>query len=361
MKTIFIIPAYKDADYLEGCVKSIQAQTAADQIEDIILVENGSRELEAQAISLGIKYTHSKVKNRASARNHALQLPSNYYYAFIDVDVVLSPQWLEHMLAELSPCTVATGSTTHVGGSKLLNEIRGLIYNRRINSRLPSLNSSNLIIDGNTFHKVQGFKEVYKRAEDTFLTLELSRNLSEITKNPNAKCAVHCNHSFLSFIIPRAFSSAFHFGKMVKSNNLFTMARMSFIELLLSEIKRKSSTSWAAHIFYVWIFLLEYVAFKLARAEQKFKLDRLHSSYIPIVINDKIYILNKYWCALKVGSKPSCLFNYKYGVKLSINSEGLADAVNKLMDRKSNNNTNSLQMGPDQMDQLIKAKVLMTP
>ena len=94
-----IVPVYRAEKYIEGCVRSLQAQSY-DQLE-IILIDDGSPD-ESPAICDAfallddrIRVVHKKNGGASSARNCGLDLAKGKYIVFVDSDDIVPPNGIE--------------------------------------------------------------------------------------------------------------------------------------------------------------------------------------------------------------------------------------------------------------------------
>lgn len=98
-KVSVIVPVHNTEEYLDKCVKSIQAQTLTDI--EIILVENAStdnspavcRELAAE--DSRIKVIHLEIGDLSHARNIGVKHATSEYVAFVDSDDSIAPDMYE--------------------------------------------------------------------------------------------------------------------------------------------------------------------------------------------------------------------------------------------------------------------------
>lgn len=84
-------------------LESLELQTFSREQFEVIVVENGSRELAdvANRTTLAVTYLLLESGNMASARNSGLAQARGAYMLSTDADVVVSPTWVERMVAAL--------------------------------------------------------------------------------------------------------------------------------------------------------------------------------------------------------------------------------------------------------------------
>ena len=109
-----IIPVYKFARYIEGCVSSLLESTAFcdDAVGfELILVDDGSTDgssklcdrlaADPSSAGCGIKVIHQKNSGVSAARNAGLREASGDYVLFVDSDDTLDPRELAKLLKAL--------------------------------------------------------------------------------------------------------------------------------------------------------------------------------------------------------------------------------------------------------------------
>lgn len=105
-KISVIIPVYDVQDYLADCLESVINQTYTNL--EIILVDDGSTDksgviCDEYAQKEGrIKVFHKSNGGVAQARNFALRLVTGKYFAFIDADDVVLPEYLQILYTNLT-------------------------------------------------------------------------------------------------------------------------------------------------------------------------------------------------------------------------------------------------------------------
>lgn len=98
-----IIPVYRAEDFLHRCVDSILDQTFRDF--ELILVDDGSPDNSGAicdayaAQDRRIRVIHQENRGASAARNKGLDQAEGEYVVFCDCDDLVSPLWLEHLVA----------------------------------------------------------------------------------------------------------------------------------------------------------------------------------------------------------------------------------------------------------------------
>lgn len=109
-----IIPHLNQPEFLRACLESLGRQDWPAERTEIIVVDNGSRELpDLAAIGFpGAKLLTEATPGPGPARNRGIAAASGELLAFIDADCRADPGWLSAAVAGLS----RPGSTGVVGG-----------------------------------------------------------------------------------------------------------------------------------------------------------------------------------------------------------------------------------------------------
>ncbi len=126
-KVSIVVPVYNAEKFLEGCVRSITAQTLTDL--EIILVDDGSREPCAKLCDAlakedsRIRVIHKENGGAGLARNAGLALCSGEYVGFVDSDDTVSPEMYETLAAaaEKYSADLVLSGVCYVGGTMFRN------------------------------------------------------------------------------------------------------------------------------------------------------------------------------------------------------------------------------------------------
>lgn len=110
-----LIPVYNRQDYIEECIRSVQAQTYGDF--EILLIDDGSsdetipicRRLMAEDPRIRLHcMAHGGI---SAARNHGLDIARGEYVFFLDSDDIIHPQLLEALVTGLQTTDAAIAAT----------------------------------------------------------------------------------------------------------------------------------------------------------------------------------------------------------------------------------------------------------
>lgn len=109
-----IIPHINQPDGLDACLGSLDAQTMARDFFEVIVVDNGSRELPVEVVAAhpGVKLLQESRPGPGPARNTGVAAARGEILAFIDADCRADPNWLLSIyeaLATLPPGAVLGG------------------------------------------------------------------------------------------------------------------------------------------------------------------------------------------------------------------------------------------------------------
>jgi glycosyltransferase involved in cell wall biosynthesis len=110
-----IIPVYNDAEYLKTCLEALDAQTYPHDLYEIIVVDNGSPDLdqvkEVVAPFKNVILAHESTTGSYAARNRGLSLVKEVI-AFTDADCIPATDWLEtgvKILSTVPNCGLVAG------------------------------------------------------------------------------------------------------------------------------------------------------------------------------------------------------------------------------------------------------------
>ena len=124
----------------------------------------------------------------AALRNRGAEMASGEHLAFIDADILLSSNWIETVLEELtvkSNRVLVSTKAACSGSPSPVEKIWLKINNEKINKAVDSLHARNLFLSKETFKKTGGFPEELTTCEDTHFTNKLSQ-MGEIYITPRA-------------------------------------------------------------------------------------------------------------------------------------------------------------------------------
>ena len=109
-----IIPHLNQPDFLDACLAALEAQTIGRDAFEVIVVDNGSRELPDAIVArrAGVRLLHEKEPGPGKARNTGVKAALGDVFAFIDADCRAHPKWLEAAEAALE----ASPPRTILGG-----------------------------------------------------------------------------------------------------------------------------------------------------------------------------------------------------------------------------------------------------
>lgn len=114
-----IIPSYKPGKYLFECLDTLFNQTLSKDVFEVILILNGCNEPYADRIydyinkhrDFSIKFRQTDVPGVSNARNIGIESVHGEYITFIDDDDIVSPTYLERLLAFSSPTCVGCANS----------------------------------------------------------------------------------------------------------------------------------------------------------------------------------------------------------------------------------------------------------
>lgn len=181
----FIIPACNEERFLADCLKSIEQQTSAGrqnlQLESVVVDCESTDNTRQIASQFNATVISAAISNAGSTRNKGTNQSDSDFYAFIDADCTLPPNWLETCLIHFEdPTVVAVGASQAFAGDdapwieKTWTDIISPNCNNAWNS-VEWLPAFNLMVRSKAFHDVNGFNESLITCEDSDLTFRLSK------------------------------------------------------------------------------------------------------------------------------------------------------------------------------------------
>ncbi len=105
MKISFVVPAYNEEKYIAHCIEGILKELARGQYDaEIIVVNNASSDKTAEVAQSypQVQLVNEMQKGLSRARQAGFAASSGDLIANIDADTILSPGWIDKVLAEFS-------------------------------------------------------------------------------------------------------------------------------------------------------------------------------------------------------------------------------------------------------------------
>lgn len=232
----FVVPVLDGEATIARCLDAIYEQTLLSSIDfEVIVVDNGSSDatlaiLEARK---DISLAHEDRQGRSHARNHGASLARYSHLAFIDCDTILAKDWAGLLWSQLRPPFVIgqTKIETLLGPSS-----GGAIFPAPdpyfVNSQSPlqGIDSAAMMIKSEDFHRFGQFDPSYPRAEDTELTMRLTRaggGLLVVDSTGGFKC----EHRHIFSRIHRSFRIGF-FSNRIYSNYICPIPKSEILTSL---------------------------------------------------------------------------------------------------------------------------------
>jgi glycosyltransferase involved in cell wall biosynthesis len=173
----FVIPHLGRIEMLDATIASILAQTAAEQIAQIIVVtKNSTPLLLPEHPKLQILY-RPEAKTISEQRNIGAAVGNSEYLAFLDADIKLSDNWLISCLQcfERRPeLGVVSGVQVNAVFASRTEQVRTAIASQERDTEVTALPGCNLLVRRDFHIKVGGFPEHIATCEDIFYTRALS-------------------------------------------------------------------------------------------------------------------------------------------------------------------------------------------
>ena len=192
----FVIPVLNGERYIARCLSSIRSLHFPKDAYEVIVLDNGSTDRTLQVVrELGFD-CHTVPRVHVSAlRNRGVAMARGTYVAFVDADVEVAPDWLQHGLAALQEQqVVACGCFPRVPPEATWVQRTWDIHQcgKSQNSApypVAWLPSMNLIVRRDEFLAIGGFNEQLETTEDVDLCYRLGQR-GTVLCNPAMK-AIH--------------------------------------------------------------------------------------------------------------------------------------------------------------------------
>lgn len=188
----FIIPHKGREEMLLQTLKSIESQSFdLSLVEVFVITQNDKLNCIDSVDSTLVKAIYpDKGLTISALRNLGANEACGEYYAFLDADVELSPQWLTTMLELLKQKEQRKlVSAMQVNGPNppVLEQIRTVLSNAEVDTNVSFLPGRNLFLSAATFEQVGGFPEHLITCEDYFFTDKVN-SLGELYYSSEAQC-----------------------------------------------------------------------------------------------------------------------------------------------------------------------------
>lgn len=173
----FIIPHKGRFDMLSETLRSIAEQAyPPDKIE--VIVVSQTPEIENNQL-LGNNLINLKIILRPESetisvlRNHGAKQANGDYFAFLDADIFISPNWISCMMSHLNSSqerVIVSAMQVCAPSSPPLEHIRTCLSNAELDTNVAFLPGRNLFLTRQTFEKIGGFPEHLITCEDYYFT-----------------------------------------------------------------------------------------------------------------------------------------------------------------------------------------------
>ena len=305
----FIIPCYRSGKTLEAGLQSILNLDYSQELIKVSVVENGTRDDQVADILIRypqVSYYFIKQKSRSLARNYLVSQVSEELIAYLDADVVLDKEWLNHCLKAIDSrgMGVVEGPIYRVGDS-FIDDIRrrvselGCMDFNMLETRggLPTLNAAAMLIKKNFLERIGLFDVGLRRYEDTDLTFRLYFSGIHMASVPQAKASVVISDSFFSYLFIRPLVMGYFQAKSLAKYPVIFPRPLRGLWITMRDIfKRMSLNDCLVDFFVIWIKFLLYIGSLIGRIiffKQKKELQGKYHLLTKVLSWDgRVYCLN---------------------------------------------------------------------
>jgi len=183
VKVSFIIPLYNRLDLTQPCLASLQATIPCGLDHEILLVDDGSTDGTREWIqTLGTPFRvllNERNLGYAATNNRGAAAATGDVLALLNSDLVLTPRWLEPMLAILRrkphagivgnvQFRATTGELDHIGfqigltGKPHHDESYHRLWTPWASRRTPAVTAACLLVPRDLFLQLRGFDEGFR-------------------------------------------------------------------------------------------------------------------------------------------------------------------------------------------------------
>lgn len=191
---LIVVPAFNEQHFIEGCLSSISTCLKSCSLAyEVVVVDNGSNDRTGDvARAAGAKVIRTERASVSAARNRGVAAADDSkYVAFIDADVVITPEWAAafmQLLRENSSELLLTGCQYSI------REQAGWIEKYWFkNLRDKHLNGGNIIVSRKMFELLSGFNETLKTGEDYDFCIRAQQNGARYVVNYDFR-AIHLGY-----------------------------------------------------------------------------------------------------------------------------------------------------------------------
>lgn len=178
MSISFIIPVFNEEKYISKCLRALLPQI--EKGDEVIVVDNNSTDkTSAKAAKFDCIFIKEKKQGISHARNAGAKIAKNKYIAFLDVDGVVSKNYVKNLKKEIQNFDISVGINIFVnknfGKFLLYNSYTFFVYffgvfPLQILGRTYIV-PNNFVIKKSLFNELGGFEPVI--GEDYWLSKKL--------------------------------------------------------------------------------------------------------------------------------------------------------------------------------------------
>lgn len=212
----YVIPVLNGELTLEGCLRSVLAQTAGGEI---IVVDNGSIDRSVEiAQAFRVRVIHEAKQSAGFAREKGWRNSASEFVAFIDCDVEIEPTWASTLIEEMGLIDDGIqGRIVPAGLETKLNRYRKKRRARETQNTFislvtaeglgPFLNTAACIYRRAALERVGGFEPSLRQVEDFELSERIFQSGGGLRGTTRAAASVYYSGSRFDYL-KRSFSLA---------------------------------------------------------------------------------------------------------------------------------------------------------
>jgi glycosyltransferase involved in cell wall biosynthesis len=164
-----IVPMYNSSGYIEQCLNSLIGLDYPQEKKQIIVVDNGSSDGSTEIVKkIPVTLVSCPEGNISKVRNVGAKVAKGDFFAFVDSDCTVLPNWLKVATEILNrPNIVATGSGYKAPIYASWIEKTWLIESKIEERYVSFIPCGNFIVTAQDFESVGGFDETLVTCEDS--------------------------------------------------------------------------------------------------------------------------------------------------------------------------------------------------
>ncbi|MFX0117030.1 MAG: glycosyltransferase [Candidatus Hodarchaeota archaeon] len=177
----FVIPVHNEERHIRKCINAIFSQEYPKDKILVLIVNDCSTDKTIEKIPPDPRITiyslPKKAKSKGEVRNSSLRMVKTEYLAFVDADVIISPQWTSTLVSLLERKEGVAAGTIYTPESVWTYATKKLGFKTRLRpmASIGQISTTNSLVRTKSFKAIGGFDEGLVDCEDADLGLRLQK------------------------------------------------------------------------------------------------------------------------------------------------------------------------------------------